>query len=232
MVDATGATVDAALLDMDMPIMDGLNLARKLRSRPGWSRTPMVLLTSLGSSAATARGTDFCSVLTKPVRSATMRKALLSVLFDNDQGAPAPTADPDDHPATVAVLRVLLAEDNLVNQRVGGLLVSKAGHLVDVVGNGKEAVEAIAAGTYDVVLMDVQMPVMDGLEATVLIRQLGTAVKQPRIIALTANVSPQDRAACQQAGMDDYLPKPLRRAELATALRRVSECWTPRCGPG
>jgi len=130
-----------------------------------------------------------------------------------DAGHPA-----DDHGPR---LRVLVAEDNLVNCRVAQLLLQRLGHSVDTAGDGMQAVEAALRGRYDVVLMDVQMPFLDGLLATRQIRaRLPTAV-QPRVIALTASVLPSDRAACLDAGMDDCLKKPLRTADLQTALAGI-----------
>ena len=114
---------------------------------------------------------------------------------------------------------MLLAEDNVVNRTVGQLMITRAGHLVDTVANGREAVDAVARGNYDLVLMDVHMPELDGLEATMRIRDMGDRVHQPRIVALTASVTTQARTACAEAGMDDYLTKPLRPAELAAMLQ-------------
>ena len=115
-------------------------------------------------------------------------------------------------------LRILLAEDNPVNQRVAQLMLTKLGHRVDTVSNGLEAVEAVRRAAYDVVLMDVQMPEMDGIQATEVIRAELAADQQPPIIALTAGVLADDRAACIQAGMNSYLCKPIRADELAAAL--------------
>ena len=112
----------------------------------------------------------------------------------------------------------MLAEDNVVNQKVGLLMISKRGHTVDTVATGADAVAAVRRAQYDLVLMDVHMPELDGLEATRRIRDLGKRIRQPRIVALTASVSVEDRAACTAAGMDGYLSKPLRPVDLAAVL--------------
>ena len=247
-----GLTVDVALLDMKLQGIDGIALATLLRDRPGWAGTPLMLLTSLGHQMVTGADGLFDAVITKPVRSATLRRALLSMPFqrtpdadeengfdhddlddtgididsDIDSDFDSDDVDPVNGsivhgvPSSAAVgLRVLLAEDNVVNRTVGQLMITRAGHLVDTVANGREAVDAVARGNYDLVLMDVHMPELDGLEATMRIRGMGDRVHQPRIVALTASVTTQDRTACAEAGMDDYLTKPLRPAELAAMLQ-------------
>ena len=132
--------------------------------------------------------------------------------------AVAATAAPVDAPASPRSLRVLLAEDNVVNQKVARLMLAKLGHRVDIVANGLEAVDAVRLGGYEIVLMDVQMPDLDGLQATRVIRGELPADRQPPIVAMTANVQLEDRAACTAAGMDGYLAKPVRLADLAAVL--------------
>jgi CheY-like chemotaxis protein len=120
--------------------------------------------------------------------------------------------------ARPAPLRVLLAEDNLVNQKVAQLMLSRSGHYVDTVGNGREALDALHRRPYDVVLMDVQMPVLDGLAATRQLRTELPAQRQPYVVALTASALPEDREACAAAGADAFLSKPVRQADLDAAL--------------
>jgi signal transduction histidine kinase/DNA-binding response OmpR family regulator/HPt (histidine-containing phosphotransfer) domain-containing protein len=215
---AGGTPVDVALIDLQLPDVDGAGLAGMLRDDPRWADVPLILLTSLSRSLPAELRSHFAATMTKPVRNAELRRAVMAVLSgaapDRDQLTRAPVAD--------AGLRVLLVEDNTVNQRVGQLLLTRAGHEVDIVGNGREALAAVSNQHYDVVLMDVHMPVMDGLTATREIRTLGAAVRQPTIVALTASVTVEDRRACLQAGMDGYLSKPVRADELNRTLAGVT----------
>ncbi len=208
-VDA-GGVFDVVLLDMHMPDLDGLGLARELRARTATAWLPMLLLTSLGQRPSEAAGLDLLH-LTKPVKAAALRTTVARALGARQaatRGRPTRTS---------RELRVLVAEDNAVNQRVAVLLLERLGYRADVVADGAEAVRALATTPYDVVLMDVQMPVMDGLEATRRIRELSDG-RQPYIVAMTANALSEDRARCLDAGMDDYLSKPVRREDLEAAL--------------
>ncbi len=213
-----GLRYDVAVLDMRMPAMSGAELGATLRAVAGVGHVPHVLLTSLGTRPD---GLDDSvdSYLTKPVKRAALRDALVTALTGqraNEQrrsGARRETNDADP-------LRLLLAEDNPINQRVEELIFGKLGQKLDIVGNGLEAVEAVEAGDYDAVLMDIQMPQMDGLEATRRIRAL--PMHQPYIVALTAGVQPADREACVSAGMDDYLAKPVRVHEVRDLLVDIS----------
>jgi PAS domain S-box-containing protein len=211
-----GRRFDVAILDMTMPLMDGEQLAAALRQLPGGRELPLVLLTSLGRRS---RGEDFAACLTKPVKTSALRDALARALRpDREHTAPGPR--PEDAVGGAA-LRVLLAEDNVVNQKVGQLMLRKLGHRVDTVANGREALEAVLRQAYDVVLMDIQMPEMDGLESTRRIRNEVPADRQPYIVAVTASALIADRDASAAAGMDDYLPKPVRAEQLAAVLDRL-----------
>jgi GAF domain-containing protein/CheY-like chemotaxis protein len=217
-----GEEYDLAILDMHMPGMDGLELATHLRSlRPD---LPLVLYTSLGG--AEADDPIFAGVLAKPVKQSQLFDMLVSVLTDAETTEQTATdAAPDDPSEKLGVrhpLRILLAEDNTVNQQIALLVLESLGYRADVASNGLEAVEAVGRLPYDLVLMDVQMPEMDGLEATRQIRARPTpperGTRPIRIVAMTANAMQGDREACLAAGMDDYLAKPIRPEELAAAL--------------
>ncbi len=240
-VDA-GGEFDVVLLDMHMPHMDGVQLARGLRERPSTRRLPMLLLTSLGARPAEAEALRL-QHLTKPVKAATLRSSLALALAGTvgapgaqvaaagaqvaATGAPAAgsrTSDglPRPRPAPARRLRILLAEDNVVNQKVAVLMLDRMGYRADVVSDGVEALHAATATPYDLLLMDVQMPEMDGLEATRRLRATLPAERQPYIIAMTASALTEDREQCLAAGMDAYLAKPVRREELELALSKVA----------
>ena len=214
---AAGERLDIAVLDMKMPGMDGLTLAREIRKHRG--ELPLILITSLGRLNDARTASEFAVQLAKPLKASQLFNALITVLADRAQ-EPAPVAADDVEPAT-ADLRILLAEDNAVNQKVALRLLERLGHRADVASDGLEALEALERQPYDVVLMDVQMPELDGLDASRRICERWPPGARPRIIAITANVRPEDREACFSAGMDDYLAKPIRPDELARALGDV-----------
>ena len=214
-VDA-GAAPDVVLLDMHMPGMDGVELARALRARPATQDLPMLLLTSMGSRPADGEALGLLH-LTKPVKAAPLRAVVAQAL--GARSAPGRASSPA---APARRLRVLLAEDNVVNQRVALLMLDRLGYRADTAANGLEAVEALRSTPYDVVLMDVQMPELDGLGATERIRAEVAPERQPRIIAMTASALVEDQERCLAAGMDDFLSKPVRREELAATLQRAA----------
>jgi CheY-like chemotaxis protein len=204
------------VIDMQMPGMDGLALARELR-RPR-AELPLILLTSLGHVPQAGAAVEFAAQLTKPVKASQLHDAIATALAARsaEQAPPPVAAEPEA--AKASPLRILLAEDNAVNQQLAVLLLRKLGYAADVATNGLEAIEALEQRQYDVVLMDVQMPELDGLEATRRICTRWPAQQRPRIIAMTANAMQEDREACLQAGMDDYVAKPIRPEDLAAAL--------------
>jgi PAS domain S-box-containing protein len=216
-----GDPVDVAILDMQMPEMDGLALAREIRRHRDAESLPLVMLTSLGRTDESSE--EFAAFLTKPIRPSQLYDALLGVFGGVVQTAePAGVAaSPDEQLADRLPLRILLVEDNAVNQQLAMLLLQKIGYRVDVAGNGVEALDALERQPYDVVLMDVEMPEMDGLEATRRIHQRWSTGR-PHIIAVTANALQGERELCLQAGMDDYITKPIRLEELTAALGRSS----------
>ena len=240
---AEGRAFDAVVLDMHMPEMDGIAVARALEDAyaPG-PTPPLVMLSSLGDGLDDSGLFDVW--LTKPARQAQIRRALARAIEGAAPEAPraalpprpvrreAPSATPSAGSAgepETSSLRILLAEDNVVNQKVALRVLERLGYAADVASNGVEAVEAARATAYDVVLMDVQMPEMDGLTATREIRRLLPADGQPYIVAMTANALAGDREVALDAGMDAYLSKPVRREALAETLAAVAE---RRAAPG
>ncbi|HSS72596.1 MAG TPA: response regulator [Gaiellaceae bacterium] len=216
-----GEQFDLAALDLVMPEMDGLELARKVRRRREGRELPLVLLSSIADFPRARSAEEFIVQLVKPVRASQFYNALVSVLTEQTGESPALEVLADEGAAQPSSLRILLAEDNAVNQKVALRLLDKLGYRADVAANGREALEALERERYDVVLMDVQMPEMDGLEASRRISERWPAESRPRIIAMTANAMLEDREACFAAGMDDYLAKPVRPEELASALSRA-----------
>jgi PAS domain S-box-containing protein len=208
---------DVAVLDMQMPEMDGLTLAREIRRHR--RELPLVLVTSLGRLPEARSATDFAAQLTKPLRASQLFDALMSVFAETAQSPGAAESEGDHKP--VSSLRILLAEDNSVNQKLALLLLERLGYRADVAWNGKEVLDALERQPYDVVLMDVQMPELDGLDASRRICESRPPGERPHIIAMTANAMREDREACFAAGMDDYVAKPIRPDELAEALRRA-----------
>jgi signal transduction histidine kinase/DNA-binding response OmpR family regulator len=210
---------DVAILDMQMPEMDGVMLAEAIRKLPKHTNMPLVMLTSLGN---TAKNSDFRLQLAKPIKPSLLFNAMAQIFARH----PVPTrqtlpASPFvDDKAEVRPIRILLAEDNVVNQKVALRLLERSGYSADVAANGLEVLESLRRQPYDVVLMDVQMPEMDGVEATHRIRRQFPPDRQPRIIAMTANALEGDRELYIEEGMDDYVSKPVRIDELKAALER------------
>ncbi|AFZ20057.1 GAF domain-containing protein [Allocoleopsis franciscana] len=271
-----GELFDLAILDMQMPGMDGLTLATEIRKKPGYQELPLVMLTSIGKpeSSDPSQMSHFAAFLNKPIKQSQLYESLNQVLLGQPiKVRPLCSLYPeiDSNLAHKLPLKILLAEDNVVNQQVALHLLQRLGYRADVVGNGLEVLEAVHRQSYDVVLMDVQMPEMDGLTAAHRISQessfaweleaagenLITAFpgvsltethqqsnsptstnrppekvpgqpnsksnKRPRIIAMTANAMQGDREMCLEAGMDDYISKPIRMKELVRALSKCQE---------
>jgi PAS domain S-box-containing protein len=226
---------DAAVLDMIMPIMDGQSLGEVIRETPEAAVLPLVMLTSLGRHRdGRVDGEPFAAYLTKPVKPSRLRDVLAQVITSprpsaraaEAEGAPAAaSARPDPELGARHPLRILLAEDNVVNQKVAVKLLERMGYAPALAANGTEVLRALEQEPYDVVLMDVAMPEMDGLETTRRIRRELPEGRRPRIVAMTANAMAGDRERCFEAGMDDYVGKPIDAKALATALRR-----SPRLG--
>jgi CheY-like chemotaxis protein len=218
----TGESFDIGLLDMQMPEMDGLMLARAIRQQ--CAHLPLALLSSLGQREISLEEGLFVAALTKPIKASQLLSLLLNAWATTTKTASPPMPAPTLFNPKMGQrypLRLLLAEDNAINQKLVLRLLERLGYRADLAGNGLEALESLERQPYDVVLMDVQMPEMDGLEASRRIRA-GRFVPAPRIVALTANALQEDREMCLAAGMDDYLSKPIRVEELTAALQG---CW-------
>lgn len=226
---ATGAgqAFDIIILDMQMPEMDGLMVAGAIRAEPALRHTALILLSSLGQpvSAAELRQRGIQVSLVKPVKQSDLYNCLATLLSGESGTAFRQRQKPCEHPERIkprSHLRILVAEDNPVNQKVATRTLQKLGYQADCVGNGREALAAIEGVLYDVILMDCNMPEMDGYEATRAIRAR-SGMPQPRIIAMTANAMVGDRERCLASGMDSYLSKPLREQELDKALATLTE---------
>jgi signal transduction histidine kinase/CheY-like chemotaxis protein len=217
----SGEAFDLAILDMHMPEMDGLALAKLIRDRR--PALPLVLFSSLGRREAGDTEGLFSAYLAKPVRQSHLFDTLVGLLVQDAAPRAAPAqAKPQLDPGMAArhPLRILLAEDNVVNQKLAMRLLQQMGYRADLASNGIEAVESVQRQAYDVVLMDVQMPEMDGLEASR--RIVAAPGARPRIVAMTANAMQGDREMCMEAGMDDYITKPIRVDALVGALYNVT----------
>ncbi len=254
-----GTAFDVAILDhtlSDTTQEDGLSLAKHIRQNPAISHTPLILLAALGKRGEgnLAREAGFNGYLTKPIRHQQLQKCLQMILSADQQTSSATTQQSSSLITRHTILEaqahtqvhVLLAEDNLVNQKVAVRMLQKIGYRVDVVANGQEAVEAVERKAYDLVLMDWQMPEVDGLEATRRIREAERVRQEAKektspatsahpsheraripIIAMTANALPGDQEACFEAGMDDFLTKPVGIEQLNAMIAK----WTiPREG--
>jgi CheY-like chemotaxis protein len=222
---AAGAPFPLVLLDAQMPGLDGFTLAARLGQQAQLASAVIMMLTSAGlrSDAARCRALGIAAYLTKPVTEPELWQAIQTALGHRRDTTVSPSV------VTRVLLhehhrrrRILLAEDNAVNQRVATRLLEKQGHSVMAVGTGQEALEALAQQRFDLVLMDVQMPQMDGLEATTIIRrqEQQSSLHLP-IIAMTAHAMQGDRERCLAVGMDDYVVKPMHAADLYAAIARV-----------
>ncbi|WP_017327219.1 response regulator [Synechococcus sp. PCC 7336] len=211
-----------AILDMQMPEMDGLTLASILRQLPSSQHLPLILMTSLGSQD-TEEPELISRYLVKPVKRSQLYAAVASLLGSRNR---PDRAAPDDRPrldtsfARQKPLSILLVEDHSINQKVACLMLGKLGYRADISNNGVEAIEALSRQQYDLLLMDIQMPQMDGWEATRRIRQHYCG-QQPWIVAITASTHQEFRDRCLEAGMNDFLSKPLLLADLAQSIARV-----------
>ncbi len=246
---ADGRPFRMAILDMQMPGMDGAQLARQIKDTPAISDTILLILTSMGEHmpAERMRSLGLSGYLTKPVRQSRLFDAIIDAASNggrhNPHAAPLPAETPDARRQSLEGARILLAEDNEVNQMVASEILERAGCQCTTVNNGRDAMTEAISGQYDVVLMDCQMPLMDGFEATRAIRahesiSAGDASsRRVPVIALTANAVKGDRELCLQAGMDGYLTKPINPPEMLSVIashlpeRRPDVATRPQAQP-
>lgn len=249
-----GNPYDIAILDMQMPEMDGEMLGRQIRANPAFATTQLIMMTSLNQGGAARRLLElgFAAYLVKPVKQSRLLQCILNaVKLSQNQTLAQSEAPIHSNPAVVSVvangqsnstddlkgfssgnrkitkLKILLVEDNIVNQKVTLNQLKKLGYDADVAANGQEALYLLTKINYDIVLMDCQMPVMDGYDTTRAIRQREGETRHTCIIALTANAMKEDRERCMDSGMDDYLSKPILKEQLAAALERWSQPTKP-----
>jgi CheY-like chemotaxis protein len=216
-----GDSFDVAVIDMMTPDMESLALATEIHALPSATTLPIILLSSLGRRESAPEPFEFTTHLMKPLKPSQLFNSLAQVLSEQAPASPASAAAASGAPlAERYPLRILVAEDNRVNQMLALRFLEKMGYRADIVENGLEAVATLDRERYDVVLMDVQMPELDGLEATRQIRRSHPTGRGPRIVAMTANAMQGDRELCLEAGMDDYVSKPIRIEELEGALER------------
>ena len=225
----TQQTFDIAILDLQMPEMDGLKLAQAIRQQPQGADMPLIMATASTSAATEQKATDagFAAFLNKPIKQTHLIETLTHLISHRVQNQPIQVQSRRQQKSSIDgslaqrhPLKILIAEDNLVNQQLAIQFLQRMGYRADVVGNGQEALQALARQSYDVVLMDVQMPEMDGLSATRAICDRYSVAERPYIIAMTANAMQGDRDRCLAAGMNDYVSKPIHVPQLVDALSK------------
>jgi PAS domain S-box-containing protein len=224
-----GESFDLVITDMHMPEMDGMMLAQEIRKLPNGQSIPLVLFTSLGRREMDMEKINFAAFLNKPLKPSQLFDALAGIFTSTEADSPksAPSqVQLDSEMGVRHPLRILVAEDNAVNQKLALRILQRLGYRADVAANGLEVLQSLNRQGYDVILMDVQMPEMDGLEASRQVCAHWPADKRPRIIAMTANAMQGDREQCLAAGMDDYIAKPIGINNLVSALEKVSPVST------
>ena len=217
-----GDQFDIGIVDMQMPLMDGVAFTNELRKFRSPSQLPVVLLSSVGPRDLSDNKNLFAGHINKPAKPVQLFEILSSLLSRVEEPVAALSSLTESVAAPLRPERVLLAEDNRVNQKVALLILGKLGYRADVAANGHEVLDAVGRQRYDVILMDVQMPEMDGLEAAAtVVKRWPDPNTRPWIIAVTANAMRGDRERCMAAGMDDYLTKPIRSDDLSSAFERA-----------
>ena len=228
----SGESFDLIIVDLNMPEMDGISLAEAIRTLPDMQEIPLIMLTGVYLSPGERQqqtSVKFAAWLQNPIQPLILYNTLVQTLGHTPKPVVQPSpkeptkVDSPKVPPAIAPLRILLAEDNTVNQQVALLLLKKFGYRADVVSNGEEVLQALEHADYDVILMDVEMPEMDGLTATRLIRERSSRWTSPWIIAVTAYSMLGDREKCLEIGMNDYISKPIRINELKEALENATK---------
>jgi two-component system, sensor histidine kinase and response regulator len=222
---ARGNPFTLVLTDCHMPDIDGFELARRIKSSPQLVQALVIMLSSGAQMEDTRRCRELgiCLHVTKPVRRAELKAAILRAITrrpPSDAGLTAHRPAVDAQPRNDSALHILVAEDNAVNQRLAVRILEKEGHTIVVANSGVEALQALQQHDFDVVLMDVQMPEMGGFEATAKIRERERSGTHTPIIAMTAHAMTGDRERCLEAGMDEYISKPIRAAALIGLLEK------------
>ena len=214
---------DLVITDMKMPELDGVQLSKKIKEANPMQK--VILLSSMGEESPKKSGSLFAAILTKPVKQQQLLRVIQSELMQISQPAPTPENKQanslSEEFAVKHPLNILIAEDNLINQKLIIKVLNKLGYKPDLANNGEEVLEMLGKEVYEVVLMDVQMPVLDGISATRRIRS--DFDRQPVIIAMTANAMAEDREECISAGMNDYISKPINMEELINVLKKTSK---------
>ena len=228
---ARGVPFEIAVIDLGLGGTEAFELARTIRARPDIAKARLIMLTRRHADVSAAREAGFDACLVKPVRQSVLYETLINIVTGRPQEALAapPVRESITKAAPAARGRILLVEDNLINQQVALGILQVQGYRVTVANNGKEALDAYARGGFDLILMDCHMPEMDGLEATreIRAREASSSRKRMPIVALTANAMTQDREECLNAGMDDHLSKPFSMQTMKDTLAR----WMPQAAP-
>jgi signal transduction histidine kinase/DNA-binding response OmpR family regulator/HPt (histidine-containing phosphotransfer) domain-containing protein len=217
-----GEIFDVALIDYGMPDMDGLTLTAEIRKVHGDKKLPIIIVSSINRDVTSAHQ-SINAFLQKPIRASQLYNALVNIFATSGTHSHAGDVEQNEFDPQMAErnpLRILLAEDHVTNRKLALLILERLGYRAEVAANGLEVISALERQPYDVVLMDMQMPEMDGLEATRRIIQFWPKKTRPRIVAMTANATKEDYQACMDAGMDDYVAKPIRVKELINALNK------------
>ncbi|MEA5580936.1 GAF domain-containing protein [Nodularia harveyana UHCC-0300] len=218
-----GILYDLALIDMQMPEVDGLTLGTQIKANSLIADIPIIMLTSTNQREEVQKALTigFDSYLVKPVKASRLLDIIMNILAEQPNPSKIQQTTIRETAVTESKLRILIAEDNLVNQKVALKQLQNLGYKADIAGNGQEVLQLLETVTYDLILMDYQMPILDGLETTKKIRS--HLIQQPVIIAMTANAMKEDEQQCLDAGMNDYLSKPVKKDKLAAILKHWSQ---------